>query len=223
MRATRRSSWCTSGFQTSDPYPNTQTSALGSCSARMPRSEASWSASDSTGNPGWVLRKVSRSRSFSRSDRVSGMLGGFGRGQRGAERGEQLGLLFLRPVQVAALDVAEAADVVWDGRDLHRNPDVGAVEALEKLGHGRFVLPDETALGPALLGHAEDIQARAAQPLEPCEHPERTQHPGTELGFSRLPGARIGPAENRGREMEFQAVPALEHGLDLDPERRVYV
>src|SRR5262245_62996699 len=119
MRATRRSSWCTSGFQTSDPYPNTQTSAPGSCSARMPRSEVSWSASDSTGTPGCALRNASRRTSFSRSARVSGMLGGFGGGQRGAECGEQLRLLLLRRVEVAALDVAEAADVIGDARDLH--------------------------------------------------------------------------------------------------------
>src|SRR5690349_6452785 len=111
-------------------------SVPGSCRRSTACREAAWSASDSTGTPGWVLRNASRRRSFSRSARVSDMLGGFRRGPRGAVRREQLGLLFLRLVQVAALDVPEAANAIGNGRNLHRESVIAVIEPLEQPGHG---------------------------------------------------------------------------------------
>src|SRR5215468_4373239 len=111
------------------------------------------------------------------------MLGGFRRGQRGAERAEQLGLLLLRLLEVAALDVAEAADALRNGRDLHGERVVVARETSEQLVDRSLVLADEAPLGPALPGHAERVERRGAQATELREHPERAHHPAAELRF----------------------------------------
>src|SRR5207244_13095938 len=149
------------------------------CRSRISRSEASCSASLSTRTSGLTLRNVARSRSFSRSARVRDMLRGPRRGARRPERGEQPGFLLLRLVQMAALDVAEAADVLGHARDLRRELLVPAVQALEQLGDDRLVLADQPPLGPALARHPEDIERRPAQALEFREDPERRHHPGT--------------------------------------------
>src|SRR6266700_4393916 len=138
-------------------------SAPGSCRSRISRSEASCSASVSTRTSGLTLRNVARSRSFSRSARVRNMLRGPRRGARRPERGEQPGFLLLRLLQMAALDVAEAADALGHARDLHRELLVPAVQALEQLGDGRLVLFDEPPLGLALRAYPEDIERRTAQ------------------------------------------------------------
>src|SRR2546427_1221673 len=190
-------------------------SAPGSCRSRISRSEASCSASESTRTSGLILRNVARSRSFSRSARVRDMLRGSRRGAQRAECGEQSGFLLLRLVQMAALDVAEAADVLRHARDLRRELLVLAVQALEQLRDRRLVLFDEPPLGLALLRHTEDIQRCPAQALQFREDPERHHHPGTELRLPRLVRARIGPVENRRSKVELQLVAAFEHALDL--------
>src|SRR6266513_3524129 len=196
-------------------------SAPGSCRPRTSRSEASCSASESTRTSGLNLRNVARNRSFSRSVRVRAMLRGSHRGPRRAECGEQSGFLLLRLVQMAPLDVAEAADVLGYARDLHRELSVLAVQVFEQLGDCLLVLADPPPLGPALFGVAEYIQRGAAQALQLREDPERGHHPAAELRFARFSRARIGLIENGRGEVEFQLVAAIEHAFDPSRECRV--
>src|SRR6266566_1988122 len=198
-------------------------SAPRSCRSRISRSEASCSASESTCTSGLNLRNVARSRSFSRSVRVSAMLRGSRRGARRAERGEQPGFLLLRLVQMATLDMTEAADVFGYARDLHGELSVLAVQVLEQLGDGRLVLADQPSFGLALPAHPEDIERRAAQALQFRQNAERGHHPGSELRLPRLAGARIGLVEDRRSKVEFQLVAAFEHAFDLAREPRIGV
>src|SRR5256885_9109413 len=187
----------------------------GSCLSRTSRREASCSASESTRTSGLNLRNVARSRSFSRSARVSATLRGSRRRAGRAECGEQSGFLLLRLVQMASLDVAEAADVLGYARDLRGEISVLAVQVLEQLGDGRLVLGDQAPFGLALRAHAEDIEGRAAQALQFRENAERRHHPGPELRLPRLAGARIGLVEDRRSKVELQPVATFEHAFDL--------
>src|SRR2546423_13708295 len=105
-------------------------SVPGSCPSRTSRREASCSASESTRTSGLNLRNVARSRSFSRSARVRATLRGSRRRARRAECGEQHGFLLLRLVQMAPLDVAEAADGLGYARGFHRELSVLALQGL---------------------------------------------------------------------------------------------
>src|SRR5437899_12929231 len=84
-----------------------------------------------------------------------------------AEAVEQRGLVAARRLEVAHLDVAEAADLLRDGRDADREMMVRGAELAQQLGERRLVIGDELALGAPLGGIAERIEGGATQPFEP--------------------------------------------------------
>src|SRR6185503_15063121 len=82
---------------------------------------------------------------------------------------EQLVLLAARADHAARLDVAEAADLLRDRGDLHRERMVRGREPREQPLDGGLVRADQGALGAALGGVAEDIERGAAHALHRLE------------------------------------------------------
>ncbi len=83
---------------------------------------------------------------------------------RGAQPGEQAGLLRLGAGEVRVLDVAEAADLQRQQRKLDRDGVVGGRQAADDLVDHRLVLADQPAFGAALLAARENVEPGAAQP-----------------------------------------------------------
>jgi len=140
---------------------------------------------------------------------------------RRAECGEQRGFLLLRLVQMAPLDVPEAADVLGYARDLHGELPVLAVQVLEQLGDGRLVLADQAPLGLALRARPEDI--RTACRAGALISRERGTPPSSRARtrFPRLAGAADRFVEDRRSKVELQLVAAFEHAFDLSCKRSI--
>src|SRR3954467_15553922 len=118
--------------------------------------------------------------------RAATLLGGDRqRRRRRAETGEKLGLLPLCRLEVAGLDVAEAADLLRQVREADRYGVVLRRERRDDLAEERLVVADEPALDLALMGVAEDVERRAAQALQFRQHREGLQHPGPEAHLAR--------------------------------------
>src|SRR5262245_9716426 len=120
----------------------------------------------------------------------------------GAELVEQRGLVGLGGGEMAHLHMPEAADLLRDRREADREVMVLGRELAEHLVEHRFIVADELALGAALLGAAERIEAGAAQELELREQAEGAQHPRAEGHLARLACGGIAPRQQRRREME---------------------
>src|SRR5213075_3383838 len=84
-------------------------------------------------------------------------------GARSAERGEQLGFLRLRGLEVPILDVAVTANVLGNLRKLHGKPVIVRRERCDELIDERLVLPGQRALRPPLGGATEHVERRAAE------------------------------------------------------------
>ena len=122
--------------------------------------------------------------------------------QRCPPRLHQLRPLRARGREMALLHVAVAADLLGDARDLGGLREALGAQRLQQLVDARPVLVDQRALGPALLGAAEDVERGAAQPLESARARRRRvsiQGPNGRLdelalarSASRSPAARGG-------------------------------
>src|SRR2546423_1258457 len=107
------------------------------------------------------------------------------RRRSGAELLEQRGLVGLGGLQVAHLDVAEAADLFRDCGEADRDRVVLAVELRQHLLEQDLVVAHKRPLGPALERITEWIEGRAAQEFELRQQGEQRENPGTE---GHLPG-----------------------------------
>ena len=84
-----------------------------------------------------------------------------------------------------------------------------------------LVLADQLPLAPPVRGPAEGIEGRAAQELELREQAEPAEHPGPEDPLARAAGVGIARIRDLRREMQLDAVPALELALELPAEGAV--
>src|SRR5690349_23440315 len=92
-------------------------------------------------------------------------------GAPGAEALEELLAFLARRLDVALLDVAEAADLLGERRDLDRGGVVLRGQPREQQLDRLLVLADQPALHAPLRGVAEGIERRASQELEALEDP----------------------------------------------------
>src|SRR5215831_20330715 len=94
---------------------------------------------------------------FLRGRNANKSLGGVQqRRSAGAELIQQSPFIGLGGREVPHLDVAEAADLLRDGGEADRDVVVVGRESSENLGELRLIVGNQLALGPALLGVAED-------------------------------------------------------------------
>src|SRR5262249_31595920 len=134
------------------------------------------------------------------------LLRGLEEGRRaGAELVKQRRLVGLGGLEMAQLDVAEAADLLGDGGEADRNVVVVGIELAEHLLEQRLVVARERALGRALDRIAEGVERRAAQELEFRQGAEQREDPGTECHLPRLAGGLVATREQRRREMYMEA------------------
>src|SRR5258706_1385884 len=137
-------------------------------------------------------------------------------------RNEVVVLLACRS-QMAGLDVAEAANLLRYGGNLHRERVVGRRELGKHALHVGLVLGNEGTLGASFAGVAKRIESRAAQAAQALQQPEHGQHPRAEAHLAQFPGERIA-RRNQGRgKVEYQLVVAFEHAGDLVLEGAVGV
>src|SRR4051794_40025041 len=95
---------------------------------------------------------------------------GLRRSALGAPRAEALKeflALLARRLDIAFLDVAEAADLLGERGDLERGSVILRVEAGEELLHRLLVLPDQLALHAPLFGMAEGIERGSSEESQP--------------------------------------------------------
>src|SRR6266542_3826865 len=129
---------------------------------------------------------------------------------RSAERRDQLGLLRLRRLEMALLDVAVAADLFGNAGELYRERVVVRREPRQQLVDQRLVVGDELALALAFRGFAEDVERGPAQAFHFREHPERAHHPWPVAALLGLARRRVGLVDQWGRQVEVKLVIALE-------------
>src|SRR5262245_23168868 len=108
------------------------------------------------------------------------------RRRAGAELLEQRRFVGLGSLEVAQLDVAEAADLLRDGGEADRDVVVVGIELRQHLLEQRLVVAHDRALGPPLGRIAERIEGGAAQELEFRQQPEQRENPRTERHLPRL-------------------------------------
>src|SRR3546814_7112139 len=106
--------------------------------------------------------------------------------------------------------MAEAADLLGDRGQLDRQGMVVGRQLRQHLLDQRLVAGDELALCPPLGAVAEDVERRAAQPLQPRQHAEGRQQPGAELALFQMAGLRVARGDQRRGEVEGEPVAALE-------------
>src|SRR5579864_5541958 len=102
------------------------------------------------------------------------------RRRAGAELLEQCRFVGLRCLEVAQLDVAEAADFFRDCREADREMMIIWSKPSHQLIEQRLVIAHELPLDAPLRGIAERIERSAAQEFQTCQHAEHAHHPGTE-------------------------------------------
>jgi hypothetical protein len=102
----------------------------------------------------------------------------------GAELIEQRRLVGLGSLEVAQLDVAEAADLFRDGG----KPDRAMVVVLRRGPEQGLIVADQRPLGLALDLIAERIESGAAQKLERRQQSEDREDPRPEGDLARLAG-----------------------------------
>ena len=105
-------------------------------------------------------------------------------GRAGAELIEQRRLVGLGSLEVAQLDVAEAADLFRDGG----KPDRAMVVVLRRGPEQGLIVADQRPLGLALDLIAERIESGAAQKLERRQQSEDREDPRPEGDLARLAG-----------------------------------
>src|SRR6185503_2840123 len=98
------------------------------------------------------------------------------RGRR-AEAQQEFLLPRLRLGEIVHLDVAIAADLIGEGRELDRERMVVLAEIADDLVDDGLVVADEPAFGSPLLAAREGIERRAAEEAQLGEHSEDAQHP----------------------------------------------
>src|SRR5262245_43462359 len=138
------------------------------------------------------------------------------RRRAGAELLEQRRLVGLGGLEVAQLDVAEAANLLRDGGEANRDVVVVGIELRQDLLEQRLVVAHERALGPPLGRIAERIEGGAAQELEFRQQPEQRENPRTERHLPRLAADLVLAGKQRRRQMHVQAkILAAELGVHL--------
>src|SRR5437868_4992295 len=85
-------------------------------------------------------------------------------------------------------------------------------------GIGRAIVVDQLALEAALRAVAEHIERGAAQALHLREHAHGAQHPRAVRALLRLARRGMGLRPERRREVQVQAIVALELRLDAPEE-----
>ena len=98
---------------------------------------------------------------------------------------------------------------------------VAGIEPVQDLVQDGLVLDQQPALHPPLGRAAERVEGGAAQPLEAGQQAEGAQHPGAVAPFLQMAGDGIPVGQQRRRQMDLEAVPALELGAELVQERAV--
>src|SRR5262249_14188497 len=116
----------------------------------------------------------------------------------GAELVEQRRLVGLGGLEMAQLDVAEAADLLGDGGEADRNVVVVGIELAEHLLEQRLVVAHERAFRAALDRIAERVQRGAAQELEFRQGAEQREDPGPNVIFRGSPVALSRRASSGG-------------------------
>src|SRR5665213_2823440 len=153
----------------------------------------------------------SQGRAACRLCAAESLLGGDGR--RSVERteaGDEARFLVRGEKPIRLLDMTEASYLELQGGELDRGGMVRGRKTGDDLAKARLVIDDRPALGAALLGAAENIERRAAQPLEPRQHAERGQYPRPVLALPQMPAGRVALGDERRREVEFEGVRPLE-------------
>jgi hypothetical protein len=83
-------------------------------------------------------------------------------------------------------------------RQLNRGRVIGQREVGGDLAELGFVIGDRLALGAALFGVPENVERRAAQPLQPRQHAECAQHPWPVFALLEMPGRQIALGDSGG-------------------------
>src|SRR3546814_17436032 len=116
-----------------------------------------------------------------------------------AELPQQLRLAPLGPLDVAVLDVAEAADLLRHARQLDGDAVALRGQPRDDLLDRREVLVAQPPLHLPLVAAPEHVEAAAAQPLYRRQRAERRPHPRPEGQLLLLPGLRAERREARDR------------------------
>src|SRR5262249_50312257 len=123
----------------------------------------------------------------------------------GTELLEQRRLVGLGGLEVAQLDVAEAADFFRDRGEPHRDGVVVAIKPRQRLLEHRLVVAHERALELALGRIAEWIEGATAEEFEFREQPEERENPRPERHLFRLAGDFVAAGEKRRCKMHEEA------------------
>src|SRR5262249_41920187 len=126
------------------------------------------------------------------------------RRRTGAELLEQRGLVGLGGLEMAQLDVAEAADLLRDGGKSDRVVVIVGIELRQHLLEQRLIVAHERALGPPLGRIAERIEGGTAQELEFRQQPEQRENPRAECHLPGLAADLVLAGQERRRQMHVQ-------------------
>ncbi len=96
---------------------------------------------------------------------------------------------------MALLDVAETADLLRQPGNLDGEGVIVHRQTGKQLFNRCFVFADQSPLGPAFGGTAENVEPSTAQRFHSCEQTQYGPDPGTERSLPQLTGDRIAAAE----------------------------
>src|SRR5262249_30883989 len=134
----------------------------------------------------------------------------------GAQLIEQCRLVRFGGLEVARLDMAEAADFFRDRGEPHGDGVGVAIKTRQYLLEHRLVVAHERALDLALGRIAERIEGGPAQEFEFRDQTEQRENPRPERHLLRLTGDLVAAGEKRRCKMhEETQVLAAEFALDL--------
>src|SRR5579883_423357 len=152
-----------------------------------------------------------------------GLLRRSGGRRRAAEGGKEACLARLGRLDIPLLDMAEAAHLLGQLRDLDGKREILRAKRGGEFADYRLVFADETALHAALLGAAENVEGGAAQPAHFCKEREGAEDPGAVAALLKLAGVGIARGEEGRRQMEFEGEVAFELLMKLLQERAIGV
>src|SRR5579864_6585420 len=100
---------------------------------------------------------------------------------------------------------------------------VGLIEGREDVLNRGMVVADQPSLHASLCAVTEDVQPRAAQPLQRGEQAEGGHHPGAIFALLELTGGSVALGEQGWRKVEGEPVVAFELRGELLQEFAVAV
>ena len=123
--------------------------------------------------------------------------------------GQRLGMPGPRCSQMALLDMAVAADLLRDPRNLKCGSVIGRGQAFEQLIDKPFVIGNQCALLAPLGGTAERIEHAAAQETQMCQAAHGQLHPRPEALTAQRVEALAALQESQALDTASNAVVAL--------------